>query len=163
MKKYSKEDQKALAIWALDCAERVLPHFETACAGDERPRQAIETGREWVRTGIFRMSAIRGASLAAHAAAKDAKENPIACFAAHASGQAVATAHVSQHAYGGAYYALKTIAAVDAENAEDNIARELDWQAQQLPEHLRHEVMTRIITGKRNGKFYITIGKDPDF
>ena len=28
MKKFSKEDQKLLALWAADCAEHVLPYFE---------------------------------------------------------------------------------------------------------------------------------------
>jgi hypothetical protein len=28
MKKYSREDQKLMAAWAADCAERVLPFFE---------------------------------------------------------------------------------------------------------------------------------------
>ena len=46
-----------------------------------------------------------------------------------AAGQAVATAHVTQHAYGGAYYALKAIAAGDPEKAEARLARELAWQA----------------------------------
>ncbi|WP_417582080.1 putative immunity protein [Pelagibacterium sp.] len=50
---------------------------------------------------------VRSASLAAHASAKDVKTDEAACEAAHAAGQAVATAHVPQHAYGGAYYALR--------------------------------------------------------
>lgn len=163
MKRYSKEDQRAMAVWALDCAERVLALFEETCPQDDRPRQAIETGREWVRTGVFRMSTIRGASLSAHAAAKEIKENDSACFAAHAAGQAVATAHVPQHAYGGAYYALKAIAASDPTNAEANLAQELDWQAQKLPEHLREEIMQRIIIEKRKSRFFITIQKGTDF
>jgi hypothetical protein len=28
MKKYEKQDQKLMATWAADCAERVLPFFE---------------------------------------------------------------------------------------------------------------------------------------
>ncbi len=112
-KKYSREDQKALAAWAADCAEHVLPVFESARPDDERPRQAIEACRAWVRTGVFRMAEIRAAALAAHAAARDAlaQGNAAACFAARAAGHAVGTAHVAQHAYGAAFYALKTIAA----------------------------------------------------
>jgi hypothetical protein len=106
MKKYDKQDQRLMATWAADCVERVLPFFEKAYPKDDRPRKAIEACRTWVRTGVFKMADIRGASLAAHAAARDAKENSAACFAARAAGQAVATAHVPQHAFGGAYYAL---------------------------------------------------------
>lgn len=103
MKKYSKEDHLKLAVWALDCAARVLPMFERKSPEDARPRYAIEVGRDWVRTGIFSMQRIRKASLSAHAAAKEVKADKAACEAARAAGQAVATAHVPQHAYGGAY------------------------------------------------------------
>lgn len=136
MKKYDKQDQRLLAIWAADCAERVLPFFEKAYPKDDRPRKAIEACRTWVRTGVFKMAEIRKASLSAHAAAREAKENNAACFAAHAAGQAVATAHVPQHAFGPAYYALK-IAAVNSANAKIKIAKELKWQTQHLPKHLR--------------------------
>uniref|UniRef100_UPI00319E96CA putative immunity protein n=1 Tax=Methanoculleus sp. UBA331 TaxID=1915502 RepID=UPI00319E96CA len=145
MKKYSKQDQVTMAAWAADCAERVLGLFEKAYPADDRPRNAIETCRTWVRTGVFRMSEIRGASLAAHAAARDAKENNAACFAARAAGQAVATAHVPQYAYGAAYYALKAVAAADPVHTGVNVAREREWQAGHLPEGLREEVMERII------------------
>ena len=109
------------------------------------------------------MTDIRGASLAAHDAAREAKENDAACFAAHAAGQAVATAHVPQHAYGSAYYALKSIAANDLTNAGDKIAEERSWQAQHLPEHLRQEIMKRITIQKKGKKIIIKIQKGDGF
>src|SRR3989344_828613 len=56
------------------------------------------------------------------------------CFAARAAGQAVATAHVPQHAFGSAYYALKVAAANNSK-----IAKELNWQSKYLPKHLRKD------------------------
>lgn len=162
-KKYSREDQRLLAIWAANCAERVLPFFEKAYPQDDRPRKAVEVCRKWVRTGVFKMADIRGASLAAHAAARDAKEDQAACFAARAAGQAVATAHVPQHAYGGAYYALKAIVAVDPANAEAKITRERRWQSRHLPEHLREEIMKRIIVQKKGNGIIIKIQKGRGF
>ncbi|MCX6798497.1 MAG: hypothetical protein NTW59_00145 [Candidatus Diapherotrites archaeon] len=137
MKKFNKQDQRSLAIWAADCAERVLPFFEKEYPKDDRPRKAIEACRTWVRTGVFKMADIRKAALAAHAAARQAKENNAACFAAHAAGQAMATAHVPQHAFGAAYYALKVVAAANSANAEVKIAKELNWQSRRLPKNLR--------------------------
>ncbi len=91
----TKDDHKALALWAANCAEHVLPFFEEKYPDDTRPRDAIHTLQEWVKTGKFSMPVIRGASLAAHAAARDVKEEDNAArFAARAAGQAVATAHV---------------------------------------------------------------------
>jgi len=137
MKKFNKEDQRSLATWAADIAERVLPFFEKAYPKNDRPRKAIEACRTWVRTGVFKMADIRKAALDAHAAARVAKENNAACFAARAAGQAVATAHVPQHAFGAAYYALKVVAAADPENAGAKIAKELNWQSRRLPKNLR--------------------------
>jgi len=137
MKKFSKQGQRSLAIWAAGCAGRVLPLFEKACPEDGRPRKAITACRAWVRTGVFRMADIRGASLAAHAAARKAKEDSPARFAAHAAGQAVATAHVPQHAFGAAYYALKAVAAASPATAGVKLVRELEWQTGHLPKNLR--------------------------
>jgi hypothetical protein len=163
MKKYDKEDQRLMATWAADCAERVLPFFEKAYRKDDRPRKAIEACRTWVRTGVFKMADIRGASLAAHAAAREAKENNAACFAAHAAGQAVATAHVPQHAFGAAYYALKAVVAADPDNTEAKIAEERNWQSRRLPRNLRQEVLNRIIIQKHDDRILIKIQKGKDF
>ena len=152
-----------MAAWAADCAGRVLPLFEAAYPGDDRPRSAIEVCRTWVRTGVFRMAEIRGASLAAHAAARDAKGNDAAHFAARAAGQAVATAHVPQHAYGGAYYALKAVAAADPANAVASVAAERDWQAERLPEGLREEIMERIVVLERGGGVLVKLRKGDGF
>lgn len=163
MKKYSKEDQRLLAAWAADCADRALPFFERAYPDDERPRKAIEVCRIWIRTGVFKMAEIRGASLGAHTAARMAGENDAACFAARAAGQAVATAHVPQHALGSASYALKAVAAVDPENALDKIAEEREWQLQRLPKHLRDDVGKKIIVRRSDDRILVRIEKDRDF
>jgi hypothetical protein len=141
----------------------VLPLFENARPGDDRPRRAIEQCREWVRTGVFSMSAIRGASLSAHAAARDMIDNQAACYAARAAGQAVATAHVPQHAFGGAYYALKGIAAADPANAEANVAKEWEWEVGRAPENLREEVSTRIVIQNVDNKMNIRVLRGTDF
>jgi hypothetical protein len=131
-----KPDQKILALWAADCAERVLPYFEDEHPDDDRPLKAIEVCRDWARTGVFHMAVIRGASLSAHAAARDAKGNDAACFAAHAAGQAVATAHVPTHALGSSLYSIRAVAAHSG-NADDGLIKERDWQLERLREYAR--------------------------
>ncbi len=152
-----------LATWAADCAERVLPLFETACPGDDRPRTAIEACRTWVCTGVFRMADIRGASLAAHAAAREAKEHAAASYSARAAGHAVATAHVPQHAFGSSVYALKAVAASDPANAESVVLNERDWQVRQIPKHLRDEFVRRVTIRNKGNRIAIGILKDRDF
>jgi hypothetical protein len=162
-RKYPKQGQLSLAVWAADCAERVLPFFEEAYPDDDRPRTAIEACRAWVRTGVFSMSVVRGASLASHAAACDVVQNSAARFAARAAGQAVATAHVTQHAYGAAYYALKAIAACDPANAVARCAEEREWQSSRLPGHLRQEIMSRILVVQTSKGIKIKIEKGDGF
>jgi hypothetical protein len=138
---FNAEDHKALALWAADCAEHVLPYFEENYPEDTRPREAIRILREWVKTGKFSMPVIRGASLAAHAAARKVKDaDPAACFAARAAGQAVATAHVPTHAFGAALYALKTLVAAQPADVNATLVREQDWQFRHLPANLREWV-----------------------
>jgi hypothetical protein len=122
-------DQKTLAVWAIDCAERVMPYFEQQFPDDHRPRHAIEALQAWLQTGVFTMAVIRKASLDAHAAARDVGADTPARSAARAAGQAVATAHVPRHGYGPAIYAQQALfrASPPAE-AEAVAARERDWQ-----------------------------------
>src|SRR4030042_6859520 len=56
-----KTDHKTLAVWAIDCAKRVLPYFEEKYPEDYRPGKAIETLQVWINTGVFKMAAIRKA------------------------------------------------------------------------------------------------------
>jgi hypothetical protein len=128
-------DHRSLVLWAVECAEHVLPHFEEKYPEDNRPRDALGTGRGWVR-GEISMSEVRAAALAAHAAARDA-DGGAARAAARAAGHAAATAHVAGHAEHAANYALS--AATDAAPSSGSAAtnEERDWQCRRLPEHLR--------------------------
>ncbi len=131
----SKTDHKTLALWAIDCAERVMPYFEEQFPQDDRPQQALETLKAWMASGVFKMAVIRKASLDAHAAARDVGADSPARSAAHAAGQAVATAHVPRHAYGPAIYGQQAIfraANAAGADAEAAAARERDWQYQHL-------------------------------
>jgi hypothetical protein len=131
----NKTGHKTLAVWAIDCAKRVLPYFEKKYPEDHRPRQAIETLQAWIDTGVFKMAVIRKASLASHAAAREAEEDNAARSAARAAGQAAATAHVPAHSIGAANYALQAIyRAENSSDADAAVAKERDWQYQHLLE-----------------------------
>ena len=128
-------DHKTLAVWAIDCAERVLPYFKEKYPEDHRPRQAIETLQAWINTGVFKMAVIRMASLKSHAAAREVGEDNAARSAARAAGQAVATAHVPRHSYGPAVYAQQaTYRATSPSEADTAVAKERDWQYRHLLE-----------------------------
>lgn len=126
-------DKRILAVWAIDCVERVLPCFEEKYPDDPRSRNALETLHTWIDTGIFRMAEIRGTSLAAHAAAREVGEDKAARSAARAAGQAVATAHVFMHSLGAAMYAQQAVGrAANPPDADAAVATEHDWQYRHL-------------------------------
>ena len=82
-----QDDHRLLAMWAADCAEHVLHHFEQARPKDDRPRRAIDLGRAWARCEITWGQA-RTAAGHANAAARDL--SGAARHAAYAAGQAAA-------------------------------------------------------------------------
>ena len=127
-----KSDHKILAVWAIDCAERVLRYFETKYPEDLRPQT-------WINTGVFKMEVIRRASLASHAAARDVGEDSAARSAARAAGQAVATAHVPAHSTGAAVYALQAISrSTNSSESETAVAKEREWQYGHLLELVKN-------------------------
>ncbi len=134
--KLDQSDHRALVLWATDCAERVLPYFEEEFPNDDRPKQAIEAGRAWVR-GEITLSEARAAAFAAHAAARDA-DQAAARAAARSAGHAAATAHAQGHATHAASYAVTAAAyAAAPANATDAATNERDWQYQHLPQRLQ--------------------------
>src|SRR5258708_29264109 len=89
-----KTDHKTLAVWAIDCVERVMPYFEEKYPKDHRPRNGIKALQTWINTGVFKMAEIRKASLGSHAAAREVGEDNAAQSASRAAGRAVATPHL---------------------------------------------------------------------
>ncbi|MEA3201077.1 MAG: hypothetical protein QOE90_2505 [Thermoplasmata archaeon] len=129
---------RLLALWAADCTEHVLHHFEAARA-DDRPRRAIEQARAWTR-GEITMTQAREAAGAANDAARDLAGAPR--HAAHAAGQAAAVAHVAAHYLGAAAYAIKAAREAAPENERDDAARaERSWQRARIPSEIRTLVL----------------------
>jgi hypothetical protein len=131
----SRTSHRTLAIWAADCAERVLPYFEERYPEDRRPREAIEAARTWAETGVFKMADVRRTSLAAHAAARLVEDYHPARSAARAAGHAIATAHVPRHAIGAALYATTAVRdAASPSGAGAATISERTWQYHHLLE-----------------------------
>ena len=133
-------DKHTLAIWAKICTERVMPYFTASYPDDLRPQQALDSLQDWIDTEAFSMQVIRKASLNAHACARNITDDSPAKSVARSAGQAVATAHVYDHAIGAANYALQAIhRASSAEDADSAVANERVWQLKHLKElHNNH-------------------------
>src|SRR3954471_13938514 len=101
----SQADRRIVALWAADCAERVIGLFEAEAPGDGRPREAIARTRAFARGELDVAEAIRGRFVNGEAA-RDVSA-PAAVAAARAAGQAASIPHMGAHALGAAAYAAK--------------------------------------------------------
>jgi hypothetical protein len=133
------DDHHLLAVWAADCAQHVLHHFEEERPEDDRPRRAIELGRAWARGEVTWQQA-REAAFAANAAARGMKS--AAREAAYAAGQAGAVGHVAAHELGAAAYAIRAAQASAPRDGREEAGRlECQWQRAQLPIQIRDLVL----------------------
>jgi hypothetical protein len=126
-----------LALWAAECAEHVLPLFETERPMDTRPRDAISAARAWA-TGEIRMMDARAAGGHAMGAARPLRG--ASRFAAYSAGQAACVAHVAEHDLGAAAYAIKAAQAAEPDNPGAG-RLERDWQRAHLPQRIRALVL----------------------
>lgn len=132
-------DHHLLALWAATCAEHVLHLFEEVAPDDPRSREAVAHIRAWVR-GEVPMMESRAAGGHAMGAARPLTGAPR--FAAYATGQAGAVAHVAAHDLGAAAYAIKAAqAAAPEKEREQARRRECQWQRDQLPKAIRELVL----------------------
>ena len=133
------DDHHRLAVWAADCAEHVVHHFELARPTDDRPRRAIDLGRAWAR-GEITWGEARTAAGHANAAARAL--SGAARYAAYAAGQAAAVGHVAAHELGAAAYAVRAErAAAPRDEAETAGRLECQWQRTRLPDEVRELVL----------------------
>lgn len=91
----SIDELREISRYALACAEPALPLFERDFGEDPRPRAALDEARAFA-SGGRRTQALRVTAVAAHTAARAAKEmqRPAAAEAARAAGHAAASAYL---------------------------------------------------------------------
>ena len=148
----SEEDRRLVGLWAADCAERVLPLFETKAPSDPRPRQAIEGIRAFAR-GEVRKGQLRSLVWAAYAAARQAG-NPVAAAAARAAGCAAGTPYIhtqvtldqAKHALAPAMYAARAreLEAGDDPRVGDE---EIRWAVEHASEAVRSALRRMPVRG----------------
>src|SRR5437764_15018391 len=79
----SESDRRIVAVWAADCAERVLGLFEEQAPGDSRPRDALARLRAFARGELGVEEARR--PVVAHSGDREGSA-PAAVAAARAAG-----------------------------------------------------------------------------
>lgn len=141
----SEADRRVVAVWAADCAERVLGLVEAEAPADRRPRDAIARTRAFARGELEVATEIRRRFLAG-GAARGVKA-PGAVAAARAAGQAAAVAHMGAHALGAAAYAAKA-AAVAAPDRPEALGDEIHWQLHHMSPAVRAALQQLPLVGE---------------
>lgn len=130
----SEADRRLVALWAADCAERVLGVFEAEAPEDGRPRDAIARARAFGRGELGAAEEIRRRFVAGRAARE--VSSPAAVAAARAAAQASGVAHMGAHALGAAAYAARAVALAAPERA-DAADGEIRWQLEHMGAEVR--------------------------
>jgi hypothetical protein len=130
----SEAERRIVAVWAADCAERVLGLFEAEAPDDPRPRDAISRTRAFGRGELDVAEEIR-CRFVGGAAAREAS-TPSAAAAARAAGQAAAVPHMGAHALGAAAYAAKAVG-LAAPDRPEAVGEEIRWQLSSISAEAR--------------------------
>ena len=124
-------NERTARLFAADCAEHVLHHFEDRYPDDDRPRKAIAATRDYAEGRITEAAryAARSAADSADSAAADSASRWAARSAAYSAARSAAYSAARWAARSAAYSAARSAA----------YSAEAEWQAQRLLEHLRGE------------------------
>jgi Imm-5 like putative immunity protein len=131
----TEADRRIVAVWAADCAERVLGLFEAEAPEDGCPRDAIARTRAFARGELGIAEEIRRRFIGG-GAARDVKAPAAAAAAARAAGQAASIPHMGAHALGAAAYAAKA-AGLAAPDRPEAVSEEISWQLGQMSAAVR--------------------------
>jgi hypothetical protein len=130
-----KEQHRQLMDWACACAEHVLHLFDEG--SDLGLKHALSVARAW-KEGNATVGEARKAAWKIHALARECS-NPVSVAIARAVGHTVATAHMADHAFGSALYALKAV-----KLSGNPVETEKKWQLEQLSVEIRELVETSL-------------------
>lgn len=130
----SEADRRHVAMWAADCAERVLGLFEAEAPDDDRPRKLIARARAFARGELDTAEEIRR-RFAGGVNVNDVKA-PAAKAAARAAGQAVGVCHMGAHGLGAAAYAAAAVGHANPYRPEA-VEEEIRWQIHCMPADVR--------------------------
>jgi len=109
--------------WARICCEHVLTLSEVDL--DQRLQRALLVAKEW-ECGLVKTGVAIKASRQAHRFAREESDVKLQLIA-RSIGQAIATAHMADHALGAAFYSLKAV-----DEIGKSVNEERKWQIEQL-------------------------------
>lgn len=139
VKQYSKE-HKILAIWAIDCLNRILPLFEVKYPNENILKIATDTLKKWINDEIKMWDARKYTYVVLSLAKTLEKNDKPYSQIVRATSHCLATCHVPTHSEGTAMYVVSAIKLINqGENDLINIMQnERIWQINHLKKLIQH-------------------------
>ena len=111
MRLIDTQSKNTICNWCIDYAEaNILPIFEKHCPSDNRPKNALNAARDYLK-GDVKFTVVKDIILnQCHAAARELNNNPAAQAAVRACGQASAVVHTQSHSLGLYFYGSAALA-----------------------------------------------------
>ncbi len=142
VKQYSVE-HKILALWAIDCLNRMLPLFEAKYPDETIPKTAVDTLKKWINDEIKMWDARKYTyTVLALARALEKDDKPYSQIVRAAS-HCLATCHVPTHSEGSAMYVVSAIKQInkDKDNVIELMENERIWQINHLKEMIINPIV----------------------
>lgn len=146
VKQYSNE-HKILAVWAIDCLNRVLPLFEIKYPNEIILKTAVGTLQKWIHDEIKMWDARKYTyTVLALAKAMEKDDKPYSQIV-RATSHCIATCHVPTHSEGTAMYVVSAIKLLNSGKANVVALMEDErmWQINHLRE-LMNKPLSKIQT-----------------
>lgn len=138
VKQYSNE-HKVLALWAIDCLNRVLPLFETKYPNETILKTAVDTLQKWINDEIRMWDARKYAYIVLALAKTMEKTDKPYSQIVRAASHCLATCHVPTHSEGTAMYVVSAIKLLNKGRADviKLMEDERIWQINHLKELMK--------------------------
>ncbi|MFA5528045.1 MAG: putative immunity protein [Peptostreptococcales bacterium] len=141
VKQYSNE-HKILALWAINCLNRILPLFEVKYPNEIILKTAVGTLQKWIN-GEIKMWDARKYTYTVLALAKTMeKEDKPYSQIVRATSHCLATCHVPTHSEGTAMYVISAIKLLNKGKGDVVVLMENErvWQINHLKELMKNHV-----------------------
>ena len=145
--KQNSNEHKILAIWAIDCLNRILPLFENKYPDEKIPDTAVYTLKKWINAEIKMWEARKYAYTVLALAKSIEKDDKPYSQIVRAASHCLATCHVPTHSEGTAMYVVSAIKHIN--KGKNNVVALMEderiWQINHLKQLMKEPLSSILL------------------
>lgn len=140
--KQNSNEHKILALWAIDCLNRILPSFEKKYPNETILQTAVDTLKKWINSEIKMWDARKYTYTVLTLAKTIEKNDKPYSQIVRATSHCLATCHVPTHSEGTAMYVVSAIRLLNEsrEDVIDLMEDERRWQINHLKKLMNNQL-----------------------